>query len=311
MTRIVCLSPGVDLKKLFRHAFKEQAPDLRLLRPEEVQSPGEIKVAMVHAPGEREFEPFPELELICTWGAGVDALLFHPRLPAGAMISRMTDPAQAQMMAATAVFYATGWHRDMFGYPGQQARQQWRERDWTANERFPVGLLGFGRMGAAIARGLVALGYPVSAWGNRARVEDGVEVSSGPDALTSLLQRSRVVICVLPLTEHTRSILNAETLGRMREDALLVQLARGGHLVENDLIPALDAGRPGAAALDVFETEPLPRGHAFWTHPRIIITPHIGSSATPEGVARSVSRAVAAWKAGKRPEGFVDLANGY
>ena len=311
MTPVVCLSRSHDLKKMFATAFASEAPDLRLMHPDEVEESAAVRVALVHRPGPADFDRFPNLGLICTWGAGVDALLFHPALPGDAMIARMTDPGQAAMMAATATFYVTGWHRDMFGYPAQQARREWREREWSANESVPVGLLGYGNMGAAIGRALRALGYPVSAWGSRARVEDGIEVGAGRDALDRLLGASRVVICVLPLTDATRGILNARTFAQMREDALLVQLARGAHLVEDDLIPALDAGRPGAAALDVFETEPLPTDHPFWGHPRIMITPHIGSSPTHAGVARSVARSVAAWKTGALPEGFVDRARGY
>ena len=311
MTAIVCLSRDYDLKAAFEADFARLAPKVRLLRPEEVADPETIDYALVHAPGPEDFIPFPNLRMICSWGAGVDALMRHPGLPEGVVINRMTDPGQAQMMAAFAIYYVTGWHRGMFRYPKDQEAKRWIENDWTPNAAITVGILGFGKMGAAIGRAARALGYPVRAWAARARIEEGIEVCSGAAALDEVVRGSRVLINVLPLTEATTGILNARLFERMRDDALLVQLARGGHLVEADLIVALEAGRPAAAALDVFATEPLPQDHPFWTHPKIMVTPHAGSAAMNEGAVRAILRAIAADRAGARPEGYVDRARGY
>ncbi len=311
MTDIVCLSPGHDLKAYFEKDFARDAPELRLLRPDEVGDPGAIEYALVHAPGPDDFKPFPNLRMLCSWGAGVDALMRHPALPEGVVINRMTDPGQAEMMAAFAIHYVTGWHRGMFRYPADQAAKRWVENDWTPNAAVTVGILGYGKMGAAIGRAARVLGYPVQAWASRARVEDGVEVMSGEDAFDALVREARVLVNVLPLTEATTAILNAELFAKMRDDALLVQLARGAHLVEADMIPALDAGRPAAAALDVFATEPLPQDHPFWTHPKIMVTPDAGSAAMNDGVVRAIMRAIAADRNGEQPEGFVDRARGY
>lgn len=311
MTAVVCLSEGYDLKDQFGPAFAQIAPDLTLFRPGEVIDRAAVRYVFAHAPAPDAFRLFPNLAMISSWGAGVDKLLMHPALPEGVIINRMTDQGQAEMMAAFALHYVTGWHRRIFDYPAQQRGRVWREIDWTANADFPIGILGYGNMGAAIGRALKVLGFPVWAWASRARTEDGVQLLSGDVALGSLVSDVRVLVNVLPLTEATYGILDAALLGKMRPDALLVQLARGAHLVEGDLIPALDAGRPAMAALDVFETEPLPDDHPFWRHPGIMLTPHIGSTASEEAVARSVARAIDAHKAGHDPEGLVDPSRGY
>lgn len=311
MPDIVCLSEDLDLRAEFAPVFAELAPEARLLSPDAVDRPERVRFAFVHAPAPDAFEPYPALELVCTWGAGVDSVIGHPGLKPGIAVSRMTDRGQAAMMAGFAVWHVVGWHRGMEAYAAQQARHEWREGDWTPNAGFPVAVLGYGRMGQAIGRALAGLGYPVTGWAGRARIEEGVEVTAGRAAFETLLGRARAVVNVLPLTEATRGILDRRAFAAMREDALLIQLGRGAHLVEADLLAALAAGRPARAALDVFETEPLPPDHPFWAHPGIRITPHMASTAAPAAVARGVMRAIRAHESGARPEGHVDLARGY
>ncbi len=308
---IVCLSQSYDLKAEFEAAFVQSEPHLGLVRPEEVTDPSAIRYALSHDPAPGAFDPYPALKMVCSWGAGVDKFLGAVELPDGVLLNRMTDPGQADMMAAFAAYYVTGWHRKMFDYPAQQSGRIWREIDWTPNVDCPVGVLGFGRMGAAIGRSLTTLGYPVRAWAGRARVEEGIAVEAGEAALLDIAATVRVLVNVLPLTPATTGILSAKVFDVMRDDGLLVQLARGGHLVEGDLLVALERGRPAMAALDVFATEPLPQDHVFWGHPQLFLTPHVGSGASEAGVARAVARAIAAVEAGQMPEGLVDLARGY
>ncbi len=304
MTDVVCLSASVDLEALFSEAFARCAPELRLVTPD-------AQFALAYDPPGDAFERFPELRLICAWGAGVDGLLRHPGLPDDLPIKRMTDPSQAQMMAAFAAYWVTGWQRRMWDYDTQQAGKIWREVARVAPEEFPVGILGYGRMGAAIGAGLSALGFPVTAWASRARVEGPVRILDGAAGFDAVIGESAAVINVLPLTEATRGVLNAGAFARMREDAILIQLGRGAHLVEPDLLAALDAGRPGLAALDVTAVEPLPEHSPLWTHPKVRITPHVASTASPDGVARSVAEGIAAFERGEAPDGLVDRSRAY
>ena len=308
---IVCLSEAFDFIAMFGEAFARQAPGLRLVAPEDVTDPGAVRYALVHDPAPDAFRLFHGLRLVCAWGAGVDNLLQHPGLPAGLPVKRMTDPGQARMMADFAAYYVTGWQRRMFGYPAQQARKEGRDINWTPPAEFPVGILGFGRMGAAIGEALRALGFPVTAWAGRARAEGGIEVLAGEAGFGRVVSDSAALINVLPLTRETEGILGAGVFARMRADAILIQLARGAHLVEPDLLAALDAGRPALAALDVFRTEPLPKESPLWTHPKVMITPHVASAADPDAVARSVAEGVRAVEAGETPAGIVDRARGY
>jgi len=311
MVDIVCLSEGFDLKPMFIEAFARHAPGLRLLNPEEVTAPGAIRYALAHDPAPDAFRVFNGLRLICAWGAGVDGLLLHPGLPRDVLLKRMTDPAQAQMMASFAAYYVTGWQRRMFSYPGQQARREWHEVNATLPQDFPVGILGYGKMGAAIGAGLAALGFPVTAWASRARTKDGVRIVAGPSGFAQVISHSLALINVLPLTPETRGILGAGVFARMPSEAILIQLARGAHLLEPDLIAALDAGRPAMAALDVMAQEPLPADSPLWAHPRIMLTPHIASAASPAGVAQSVAEGIASHGRGEPVDGLVDLDKGY
>jgi len=310
-TDVVCLSEGHDLKTMFSAAFAEHAPRLRLLDPGEASVPSAVRFALAHDPSPDAFARFSGLRLISAWGAGVDGLLLHPGLPRDVALRRMIDPAQARMMAAFAAYYVTGWQRRMFDYPGQQAARQWRQVNATLPQDFPVGLLGHGRMGRAISAALTAMGFPVTAWAGRARNRDGVRVVAGADGFHTVISASAALINVLPLTPETRGILSAPAFARMRDDAILIQLARGAHLVEPDLIAALDAGRPALAALDVMATEPLPADHPLWSHPRVMLTPHVASAASLPGMARWVDEGIAAIERGETPEGLVDHARGY
>lgn len=208
MRPIACLSADFDLKGTFEHTFSTILPDWPLKRPDEVANPEAVLFAFAQAPAPRAFDAHPNLSAVFSWCAGVDRLVDHPGLRPEIMLCRMVDPGQADMIAAFAAHFVTGWHRGMFRYPSQQTRKIWSQVNWTANADFQVGLLGFGRMGAAIGRALIALGYPVSAWESRVRSEDGVTVLSGRAGLEQILGAASVVINVLPLTPLTRGILN-------------------------------------------------------------------------------------------------------
>lgn len=309
-TDIVCLCQRYDLKGQFGPGFAG-FPEVRLLNPDEVSDPASVRYALAFLPEDDAFARFPNLAMVCSVGAGVDGLLVHPGLPAEMPVVRMVNPEQAKMMAGCAVYHVVGWHRRLVDYPAQQRAKVWQELDLTVPSTFPVGVLGFGNMGRAVCAALGVLGYPVRAWAGRARTEDGIAVESGRESLGHLLGWARAVVNVLPLTEATTGILNAETFAEMRADALLVQIGRGAHVVEPDLLAALDAGRPGGAVLDVMMQEPLPQDSPLWTHPKIQITPHMASENSPEAVAGAIAGNIARHQQGEAPVGLVDRARGY
>ncbi|MEM6942721.1 MAG: glyoxylate/hydroxypyruvate reductase A [Pseudomonadota bacterium] len=310
VTDIVCLCSIYDLKDLYSEGFGGHQ-ELRLLRPEEVEDPAAIEVAIGFAPGPGDLAGFPNLRLLCSVGAGVDGLLTHPGLHDGIALVRMVNPEQARMMAGFSAYHVVAWHRRLWEYPAMQEARRWETLDATPPSSFPVAILGWGNMGRATGRVLADLGYPVTGWAGSPREEGGIRVLAGEAALPDLLNEARAVVNLLPLTDTTRGILDAERFAMMREDAILVQLGRGGHLVEGDLIAALDAGRPAVAALDVTEIEPLPPESPLWSHPKVRITPHVASENSAEAVAGAVAANLRRWRAGEPLVGVVDRSRGY
>jgi glyoxylate/hydroxypyruvate reductase A len=172
-----------------------------------------------------------------------------------------------------------------------------------------VGVMGLGPMGRASAQRLAALGYDVAGWSRRPQAVEGVRCHAGRDQWQRFLVRSDVLVCLLPLTPATRGILDRTTFEALPKDALIINAARGDHLVEADLIAALDAGRLAGAVLDVFAVEPLPEGHPLWRHPKVLITPHVASLSNPASGADQIVAALRAVRAGRTPANLVDPAD--
>ena len=311
-TDVVCLCDTYDLKRLFGAHFDRDAPWIRLKTPEEIDDPGTIRHAIAFAPTPGMLRQFPSLALISSVGAGVDGLLSDPALDPGVAVSRLHSGEQAQMMAGFAIWHIVGWQRGLHRLVEQQEAQRWDQSNLTSPKDFPVGVLGMGKIGGLLARSLHQLGFPVTAYAGRARVtDDGIRVLSGEGGLAEIRSTSRAIVNLLPLTDITRGLLNFSFFTAMRADAILINLGRGGHLVESDLIAALDSGCPGHAALDVFQTEPLPGDHPFWAHPEVTVTAHIAGEPDPAGIARYLAKGIAAFEAGQSPAGLVDRARGY
>jgi glyoxylate/hydroxypyruvate reductase A len=275
-------------------------------------APGaEVDVALVANPPPGQLQGLKGLKLIQSLWAGVDKLLADTTLPAGVPMARMVDPAMSAAMAETALWAVLSLHRSHFDYARQQREGVWRQLPQRRADELRVTVLGLGEMGLTAARRLVAMGYRVSGWSTRARTEPGIDCFSGDGALPALLSRSDVVVNLLPLTAATRGLFNAERLGFLPEGASLVNLARGGHVVEADLLAALDAGRLRHAVLDVFQTEPLPAHHPFWQHPRVTVLPHAAALTDARSAAAIAASNVRAVMAGQMSAHRVEFARGY
>lgn len=308
---VVCLCELYDLKAFFGEHFALDNPWVNLLLPDDVSNPEAIHHAVAFSPGPKAFDPYPNLRLVSCAGAGVDALLGHPGLRPGVQISRVIVAEQAQMIAAFAMWFIIDWQRQMWEYAPLQAGRKWHPINRTPPSAFPVGVLGCGKIGGTLVRTLRSLGYPVTAYGGTARTEGDVRVLSGSPGLAELAQCSRAVVNLLPLTSETNEILSAKFFANMRSDAILIHLGRGGHLMEDDLVAALDQGRPAKAALDVFSTEPLPADHPFWQHKKIMLTPHVAGDADFRAVANFIAQGILQFQRGEAPEGLVDRDRGY
>jgi glyoxylate/hydroxypyruvate reductase A len=302
---------SVDSAARWRQKLTQLSAELDIRVWPDIGDPGEIEYALVWRPEPGLLASLPKLKLILSLGAGVDHILVDPQLPRGVPIVRLVDPYLIDAMSEYVVLQVLRLHRHDLDYRAQQQAGIWRELPQkNAGER-PVGILGFGEIGQDAGRKLAALGFPVFGWGRRNRTVAGVQTHAGAKGLSQLLPASQILVCLLPLTAATEGILCARTFAALPRGAGLVNAGRGAHLVEEDLIPALDSGQLSGAALDVFHKEPLPPGHPFWRHPRILVTPHIAGITNPATAAPIVLDSIRRFEQGLPLLNQVDRVRGY
>ncbi|MCW5744875.1 MAG: glyoxylate/hydroxypyruvate reductase A [Alphaproteobacteria bacterium] len=277
----------------------------------DIGDPADIAIALAWKPPPGVLARLPNLRLIVSTGMGVDHLLVDPELPAGVPIVRIIDPGLVGQMAEYAIYWLLHHHRDMDAYAAQQRSRQWHEVPFTDTALRRVGVLGLGEIGANTARKIAALGFPTAGWSRSPRRIDGIDCHHGRDGLEDVLRRSDVLVDVLPMTAQTAGLLDARAFARMPRGAFFVNMARGGHVVDRDLLAALDAGHLAGAALDVFHVEPLPQDHPFWSHPKVKVTPHIAGPTNPRTAAESVAENVRRLRTGRPLLNLIDPAAGY
>ena len=256
------------------------------------------------------------LRAIFNLGAGVDAVLEQERnapgsLPAGVPLIRLDDAGMAQQMSDYVSHAVLHYFRRFDDYARQQANREWRFVKPYAREMFTVGVMGMGQLGSYVARSLRAFDLPVRGWSRSPRTVDGIPCYAGAEQFNSFLDGCKVLVNLLPNTPQTRDILNLETFSRLAAPAYIVNVARGAHLVEADLLAAIANQQIAGATLDVFRDEPLAAAHPFWNEPRITITPHISALTLPADSIAQIAGKIAALERGERVTGEVDLKRGY
>ena len=271
----------------------------------------EIDIALVANPPAGALQGLPSLRLIQSLWAGVDRLLADASIPARVPIARMVDPAMNATMAETALWAVLALQRGFFDYAAQQRVGEWKPQPLRRAEDVSVAVLGLGQMGRCAAQALARRGYRVTGWSGRETRIEGVSTCAGDAALPRVFAHAEVVVNLLPLTLATHGLLNAATLAQMPRGANLVNLARGAHVVDAHLLAALASGHIAHAVLDVFHTEPLPPGHAFWSHPRVTVLPHVAAPTDPRSAARVVAGNVRALREGRLLSHLVDRSRGY
>ena len=274
-------------------------PNEHLLRDRAAVAPHEIEIALVANPPPGSLRGLPKLRLIQSLWAGVDRLLGDTSVPVEVPLARMVDPAMNRAMAQTALWAVTSLQRGFFAYAAQQRAGVWKQHALRRADAVTVTVLGMGQMGQAAAQLLTQHGHRVLGWRR----------SAGP--LAPVLAQADVVVNLLPLTAETRGLLNAAAFAQMPRGASLVNLARGAHVVEADLLAALATGQLNHAVLDVFATEPLPPGHPFWLHPAITVLPHVAAPTDPHSAAAVAANNVLALREGRPLQNLVDRTRGY
>lgn len=244
-------------------------------------------------------------------GAGVDAALGSLVMPPGVPLVRLEDAGMGRQMVEYVTWALLRYFRRMDLYAEQQSRGEWRVHAPLQHADFPVGVMGLGVLGTRIAAAAGALGFPVLGWSASAKTLAGVRTFAGKAGLGDFLRQTRALVCILPLTPDTRGLLDRATLATLPRGACLINVARGGLVVDADLIAALDDGTLAGATLDVFHEEPLPAAHPFWSHPRVFLTPHCSAVTLVEDSVAQVAAKIRAMERGEAVSGAVDPARGY
>lgn len=295
----------------WQEALAQHLPDETVERYPQINRPDAVDIVVTWQPSPEVFRRVPNLKAILVPAAGVDRLLDLGAALPDVPIGRLVDPAMSTRMALYVTAAVLREQRGLRHYAEQQGERVWHEMDHADPETVTVGLLGYGALGRACATMLRACGYRVIAWGRSAKPDADLPYAYGDAALHTTVAQCQFVVCLLPLTETTAGILNATLFAAMPPGGVVINAARGGHLVEADLIAALDAGHLGAAVLDVFTTEPLLADSPLWRHPRVLITPHVAAQTVIATAAPLIADDVRRVRRGLLPKHPVDRRHGY
>jgi len=268
-------------------------------------------IALVWAPPAGAFADMPNLKGIINKGQGVDHIMRDPTVPRDVPLVRLVDPDMSDALGHWVILAALDFWRDASYYRRCQTQKIWKPVVQRPATGATIGIMGVGAIGSVVAKRFAALGFAVRGWARSPREIDGVTVFAGSDSLDKFLDDVDILVSVLPLTDETTGIMNADLFARLAKGAFVINGGRGQQLVEDDLLTALEAGQLAGAALDVFAHEPLPKDHPFWTHPKITVWPHVAAQTNPNTAASQVAAAITAIMAGKMPENRVDWHRGY
>lgn len=268
-------------------------------------------IALVWAPPAGAFADMPNLKGIINKGQGVDHIMRDPTVPRDVPLVRLVDPDMSDALSHWVILAALDFWRDASYYRRCQTQKIWKPVVQRPATGATIGVMGVGAIGSVVAKRFAALGFAVRGWARSPREIEGVTVFAGSDSLDKFLDDVDILVSVLPLTDETTGIMNADLFARLAKGAFVINGGRGQQLVEDDLLTALEAGQLAGAALDVFAHEPLPKDHPFWTHPKITVWPHVAAQTNPNTAASQVAAAITAIMAGKMPENRVDWHRGY
>jgi glyoxylate/hydroxypyruvate reductase A len=311
MARMTLLyTSDAERGRIWRAIFAAEAADVAFVDPSDPHDPAMVRYLAAWNPSADLIATLPALDVLFSIGAGIDQFDMA-RLPPHVRVVRMIEPGIRQGMVEYVTMAVLALHRNLIDHGIAQREGRWNPIKLVPAGQRRVGVMGLGNLGQAVLEGLASFGFALSGWSRSAHAIDGVTCHAGEAALPAFLSSCDILICLLPLTPETRGILCRGRLAQLPSGASLINVGRGGHLVEQDLLSLLDEGHMSGAVLDVFDPEPLPAGHAFWTHPRIIMTPHIASMTRADSAARALIANIRRHESGQPMEGEVARGRGY
>jgi glyoxylate/hydroxypyruvate reductase A len=300
----------------WKNRFDEVCAGRRVLQPSDAAfAPAEVHYAAVWKPKPGELAAFPNLRVIFNLGAGVDALMADKSLPDVPLV-RVAVADLTERMTEYVVLHVLMHHRQELYLRESQRAKRWAPKSQWAASAVTVGVMGLGTLGADAADALRRIGFRVAGWSRSARQIDGIECFHGAEGLERFLRRTDILVCLLPLTADTRHVLNRDLFAKLNRTSplgapVLINAGRGGLQNEADILQCLDDGTLGGASLDVYATEPLPAESRFWTHPKVVLTPHNAADTDPDEISKYVARQIERFEAGGALENVVDRKRGY
>jgi glyoxylate/hydroxypyruvate reductase A len=307
---ILLISPREDPAP-WRAAAAALAPEIEFRVWPEVGDPADIEFALAWKPPSGSLSGYPALRVLFWLGAGIDWLLEHRHEVPAVPIVRLVEDGLTACMSEYVVLHVLRYHRGTPALERQQSEARWQPLPQTLPWRRTVGIMGLGVLGIDAADKLKALRFDVAGWSRSPKTLPGIACFDGEAGLVPFLNRTEILVCLLPLTDETRGILGRRTFAALPRGAAIINAARGGHVVDADLLAALDSGQLSYATLDVFEPEPLPAGHPYWRHAKVTVTPHVASLTNPDTSLGAVIDNIRRLQGGQPMLNQVDMVRGY
>ena len=297
--------------ELWKNALQKADSSLKVYSYLEDHPKDEITMAVIWKHPKGTLANYPNLKCIASAGAGVDYIFEDETRPKNIPITRIVDPFLAGDMSEHVLSVILAHLKNLNAYKLDQVANVWEPKEYLRIKDVSVGILGLGELGALTATDLTRFGFKVQGWSRSKKNINGVKTFSGADEQQEFLKTTNVLVCLLPLTPATEGILNKELLSQLPKNAYVINVARGGHLVDKDLIELLDADHLSGACLDVYHTEPLPKTHPFWNHRKVHMTPHYASVSDTNSVIPQIVENYKRLNSGEKLQNLVDSDRGY